>query len=304
MKLNKKIKVNNLLNQLPVEYTYEILNSNLNLEITGINNLIDATESEITWISPKKINKNELLNNTKSKIVLINFFPEKNVEKQLIVTDNPRILYIEILNLLFEKRNIGIISTYSFVNEGAKISENVTIGNFTTIGICEIGKNTIIGNNCNIGDNVIIGDNVVIKSNTNIGFDGFGYERKKDKSFLKFPHLGKVIIGNNVDIGSNTCIDKGTLSNTIIGDGTKIDNLVHIAHNVEIGINTAVIANSMIAGGVKIGNNTWIGPSSSILEKVTIGNNSFIGIASLILKDVPSNEVWVGSPGRFLKNNE
>ncbi len=157
-----------------------------------------------------------------------------------------------------------------------------------------------MGNNV-ILDKTIIGNNVVINPGTVIGSEGFGYQRREDKKLEKFPHFGGVIIEDDVEIGSNTSIDRGTLKNTIIRKGSKIDNLVHIAHNVEIGEYCLIIANSMIGGSAKIKKYSWVAPSASILNGIEIGENSTIGMGAVVVKSVPNNQTWAGVPARPLE---
>ena len=147
-------------------------------------------------------------------------------------------------------------------------------------------------------------NNVTIEHGAVIGSDGYGYSRAKDGTIEHFPHIGGVHIGDNVYIGANTCIDRGSLGDTVIGKGSKIDNLVHIAHNVIIGENVMVIANSMIAGSVNVGlNNSWIAPSASILNQKSIGEGSTVGIGAVVLKDVEAKTVVTGVPARPLKQH-
>ena len=131
--------------------------------------------------------------------------------------------------------------------------------------------------------------------------DGFQYIKDADGGLIKFPHFGNVILEDDVEIANNTCIDRGALSNTIIRKGVKIDNLVHIAHNVEIGENTQVIALSMIAGSVKIGKDCWISPSSCIKNQLTIGDNVLIGMGAVVISDVESDSIMVGNPAKLLR---
>ena len=174
---------------------------------------------------------------------------------------------------------------------GAVISENVRIGN-----------NCIIEPNVFIHPGTVIGNNVYIKACAVIGGNGFGYVKSPDGSFDHVPHFGRVIIEDNVHIGSNTCIDRGSLSDTIIRKGVKIDNLVHIAHNVEIGEHTLVIACAMVAGSVKIGSNAWIAPAASIKNGLTIGSGTTVGMASLVLKSVEDGKTVAGVPAKELGN--
>lgn len=146
------------------------------------------------------------------------------------------------------------------------------------------------------------GNNVVIGEHCSIGRDGYQYVLDESTNkLIKFPHFGNIILEDDVEIGNNVCIARGALSNTILRSGVKVDNLVHIAHNVEIGENTQVIANAMIAGSVKIGKNCWIAPSSSIKNQLTIGDNVLIGMGAVVIKDVESNSVMIGNPAKLLR---
>lgn len=147
--------------------------------------------------------------------------------------------------------------------------------------------------------NVYHGENFKVGENTVIGGDGFGFEKNEKGEYEFFPHFGDVYIGDNVSIGSNTCIDRGTLARTSIGNGVKIDNLVHIAHNVNVGDNCLIVAGSVICGSVKIGEGTYIGANVTIREHLTIGKNCYIGMGSVVTKDIPDGEMWYGNPAKF-----
>ena len=151
---------------------------------------------------------------------------------------------------------------------------------------------------------IIKGDNVTIGKNCTIGSAGFGYLKDYDGTWIRFPHYGNVIIGNNVDIGDNNTITRGTLGDTVIGDGVKTDCGVHIAHNSIIGKNCMFAAHAMVAGSVSMGENCWVGPSSSIINKAKIGKNVFIGIGSNIINDIPDDVVVAGNPAKILRKNK
>lgn len=129
-----------------------------------------------------------------------------------------------------------------------------------------------------------------------IGKDGFGYARQEDGSLIKMPHQSNVIIEKDVEIGAHTCIDRGVSTPTIIGEGTKIDNLVHIAHGVKIGKHCVIVANSVIGGSVEIGDRCFIGIGAMIKNKVKIGNRVVVGMGSVVTKDIPDGETWYGNP--------
>lgn len=179
-----------------------------------------------------------------------------------------------------------------------------------------IGMGAIIGPGCEIDEGVIIEPNVVImnrtrigsfsrvRANSTIGSDGFGFERDDDGTVLRFVHLGRVWIGCNVEIGANTCIARGTLDDTVIEDGAKIDNLVHIAHNVRIGPGAFVIAGAEVSGGCNVGKGAWVGPNACVREKVQIGNGAMVGIGATVLRSIPSGEVHVGNPARPLPKSK
>lgn len=161
------------------------------------------------------------------------------------------------------------------------------------------GKNVRIGVNTVLG-NVRIGHNVKIGTNCSIGLPGFGFAEGVEEK-IRFPHVGFIIIENDVEIGNNVCIDRGALQNTVIKKNTKIDNLVHIAHNVVIEENCTIIAQSMIGGSVHIGRNTWIAPSVCIKNKINIGENCVIGMGAVVIRDVKNGTTVVGNPAKELK---
>ena len=191
--------------------------------------------------------------------------------------------------------NAGVV----FANECPDIVDNVVIISSTPkLDFIKCVNKFFKPNPCN----VIKGDNVVIGEYCSIGRDGYQYILDvSTNKLIKFPHFGNIILEDDVEIGNNVCIARGALSNTILRRGVKVDNLVHIAHNVEVGENTQIIANAMIAGSVKIGKNCWISPSSSIKNQITIGDNVLIGLGAVVIKNVESNCVMIGNPARLLR---
>ena len=190
------------------------------------------------------------------------------------------------------------------VGANAVIEDGVSIGEGAFIGVgCFIGKNTQIGTNVYLNPNVniyketVIGDRVIIHSGAVIGADGFGYVPVNGDIF-KVPQLGKVIIGNNVEIGANTCIDRGTFEETVIADNVKIDNLVQIAHNVKIGENTLVAGLSGIAGSAKVGKNCLVGGMVGISDHIEVGDNVKLGGKTAVVGKVKANGTYFGYPHR------
>jgi UDP-3-O-[3-hydroxymyristoyl] glucosamine N-acyltransferase len=283
------------------------------LEIVGDKNakfnnakpIDEADKNSIIWIKSDKTNKEEIINSTRASFIITDSsFNRQNIslkEKCIIVTDNPKLTFLRIVQAFFtEKINFGIHPS-AIIHQDAKIHKETYIGPHTYIGKCTIGKGTIIYGNCFLYDKVIVGKNVKIHAGTVIGSEGYGYSRNSQGEFEVFPHIGGVIIEDNVDIGANTCIDRGALGNTIIKLGAKIDNLVHIAHNVIVGKHAAVIANAMIGGSVIIDDYAWVAPSASIMNQIHIGEKSTVGLGAVVTKNIPENEVWAGSPAMPIK---
>lgn len=150
---------------------------------------------------------------------------------------------------------------------------------------------------------VKIGCNTIIHSGVVIGTDGFGYFDNEDGLHEKVEHFGGVSIGDNVEIGANTCIDRGTLDDTYIGNNVKIDNLCHIAHNVTIEENSMVIALSMLGGSSTLKKNVYIAPGVMVMNQVTIGERSLAGMGAVVIKDVQNNKVVIGVPAKELREN-
>ena len=256
----------------------------------------------LCWCSDK--NK-ELLPLVKSGTIIISNKIEENYLNSYcnyIIVENPRRTFQEVLSKFFIEKIQAKISETANIDKSVKLGENIFIGENVVIEKnCEIGDNTTIQHNTTIFKDTVIGKDVVIGANNTIGGIGFGYEKDENGDFQLIPHIGNVVLKDNVEIGNNTTIDRAVLGSTILEENVKIDNLVHIAHGVKIGRNSVIIANSMIAGSVKIGENTWVAPSASVLNQKTIGKNSLVGMGAVVLKDVGDNEVVAGSPAKFLK---
>jgi UDP-3-O-[3-hydroxymyristoyl] glucosamine N-acyltransferase len=224
---------------------------------------------------------------------------EGKLSSSHIISENPRLDFAKVLQQFLNKKLIHGIAGSAVIGENVSLGRNVSIGEYSIIGKnVTIGDNTEIRHHVVISDDTVIGCNCLIKSNTVIGEEGFGFERDKDGVPIRIPHLGKVLIGDNVEIGASAVIARGTLDNTFIMDNVKIDDQVFIAHNVQIGSNSMIIANSEISGSTKIGINCWLGPNSSVMNGVTIGDNVFIGLGSVITKSVESNSIIAGNPAR------
>ncbi|MEY3237236.1 MAG: hypothetical protein RI883_1337 [Bacteroidota bacterium] len=295
---------------ISLEQIIRAVNSSIQLsdEIQGINKALAITdvnfnENSIGWCSDKNSHLIENINAGKV-IVSKDIYAEKSVKSSdlvLIPVENPRQAFQKILQAFFyDKPIFGEISQNAVIHESVLYNSlKVSIGpNVVIEKGCELGSNVIIGANTVIKSYTIIHDNCAIGSNCTIGGVGFGYELNENNEYELMPHIGNVLILSNVEIGNNVCIDKAVMGSTIIGEHVKIDNLVHIAHGVEIGKNSLIIANAMIAGSVKIGENVWVAPSASVRQKLEIGNDSMIGLGSVVVKNVNSNTIVAGNPAK------
>jgi UDP-3-O-[3-hydroxymyristoyl] glucosamine N-acyltransferase len=288
------------------------------IKILDIKDLNTSTVNDITFFHSKKYesfalltkalfcittkNLSHLLPDTCNKII---------VENVLMATAKiTKTFYPEAVNDDFDI-NVKIISKTIF-NKKVIFGQNVLVGKNVKIGKnCLIGHNSIlesnvvIGNNCSIGSNVIIRnslikDNVNILDNCVIGKKGFGFFPNKDKNF-RYPHIGIVVIKDNAEIGCGSTIDRGSMSNTIIGKNTYLDNHVHIAHNNKIGDNCIIAGQVGFAGSSTLGNNVMIGGQAGISGHLKVGNNVKIAGGSGVIKSIPDNSKVMGYPAKDLK---
>ena len=306
----------------------------LNVEVNSLNNefqiqdvkdLHSSSENDITFFHSKKYRN--VAKKTEASLCLTT----KALKNELptscksIVVDNVLVSISKITALFYpESINDDFDTTAKNINETKykdKVSfgKNVLIGSNVSIGInCKIGHNTIIENNVVIGDNCSIGSNNVIRNtivknnikildNCVIGKHGFGFFPIQNKN-LRYPHIGIVLIEDNCEIGCGATIDRGSMSNTIIGKNTYLDNQIHIAHNVKIGENSIIAGQVGIAGSSIIGNNVKIGGQAGISGHLNIGNNVEIGGGSGVVRDIPDNTKVMGYPAKnireFLKDNK
>lgn len=300
MKMKNKYYLKDIIDNFHLEY--HIHNLNDHFYFNSLSAILPGDEESLSFISKGRIDKNELLEKTRSRIVVCEYDMNHDIaseyNKTLIQTNDPKLLFSLIGNRFFSTRPKPLIHPSSIIDPEADIAPDVFIGPLCVIGKVKIESGSIIYGNVTLYDNTIIGKNVTINSGTVIGAEGFGYNRMPSGEPIQFPHIGGVIIEDNVDIGSNTSIDRGALSYTHIKKGAKIDNLVHIAHNVVVGEYAYVIANAMIGGSTIIGDKAYIAPSASLRDQIVIGEESLVGMAATVLKSVPSKQIWSGNPAR------
>jgi len=210
-------------------------------------------------------------------------------------TDEARLAFVKAL-LVLER-----LGRFARAERPAEIDPSVVISSGVAIGKnVVIGARTRIEPNVTIADNTRIGEDCWLKSGCVIGEAGFGFERDRDGTPIRMLHFGGVVIGDRVEVGSVTTVCRGTLGPTIVEDDAKIDDHVHVAHNVIIRKKALVIACAELSGGVEVGEAAWVGPNASVLEKVKIGARALVGLAAVVLRDVPEGATVVGNPAREL----
>ncbi len=281
---------------------YEILGEK-NLEINRVYPLKEAVKGDLSfcnYLVPKGL---EMIKESNASIIIASDkLINEEIEipgKTLVFVTNPRLMFMRIFEKFFTPKKAEGIHPTAKIGKSCVIAENVLIKEYVIIGDnVTIGNNSQIYAGVYIWDNVRIGKNVTIHAGSIIGADGFAYERNERGELEKFPHIGGVIIGDSVEIGANTCIDRGTMTDTVIGTGTKIDNLVHIAHNVQIGKNCVIVALSLIGGSTKIGDYSWIAPCACIRDGLSIGKKATVGMGAVVTKNVNDNTIVYGVPAK------
>lgn len=300
MSLNKGITLGELAKKLGAK-----LDGDPEKLVFGLNTLLSAKKDEVSFLARGSFIKD--LKKTKACAVIISKENVKYASCHKIVGENPYLLYAKashIFKNIDEMRISSESSDLTFISSSAKISPSAQIGPFCDIGeeveigedvqigsgvaICssaKIGNKTLIYPNSTIYHSVSIGSDCIIHSGTVIGSDGLGFARD-GKSWMKIEHLGKVLIGDNVEVGANCSIDRGSVGDTCIKDQVKIDNQVHIAHNVNIGRATVIAANTAIAGSTVIGKNCTISGGCGIIDNLTITDSVHITALSLVTKSI------------------
>jgi UDP-3-O-[3-hydroxymyristoyl] glucosamine N-acyltransferase len=289
------------------------------LTFSGIANIEDAGEEDISFLfRPKYFN---YLGRTKAKVLIVSEdAPKTRNDITYIETKNPNLaIHTIISNYFLSKPNLEGINPEAYISPKAKIGKGISIGfnvvisdrvkigdnvkifhNCVLMEDVKIGTGTIIYPNVTIRENCIIGDNVILHSGVVVGSDGFGYTPNEDGTYKKIPQIGNVVIENDVEIGSNTTIDRAALGSTIIRKGSKIDNLVQIAHNVKIGKSTAISAQSGISGSTEVGNYCIFGGQVGLSDHIEITDNVLIGAQSGIPKSITKSGKYFGTPAKEL----
>ncbi len=294
--------------------------------ITEPEQIESAKKSSITFIARRQYLNHWQQSKASAAVLEVSLSeyitPGKN--RAFIVVKNADLAMAKLLNLFApeplrfksEIHHSAVVHETALIGKGVSIGANCYIGadvkisdyavihpNVSVLDCTTIGSHTIIKSGVVISERCVLGTHCILYANASIGTDGFGYRPSKDgKTLVKIPHIGNVIIGNAVEIGSGTCIDRGKFSSTIIGDSTKIDNLVQIGHNCKIGRGCLIAGCVAIAGSVTMGDRVIVAGRAGVRDHVTIGSGAKIGASSSVLKDVVAGQNVLGTPAVAAKD--
>lgn len=292
-----------------------VVEGDSNLKINNYSKIEEGKEGCLTFLANPKYE--HYIYDTQASVVLVrkDFVAERPIKAALIRVDNPYATIAQLLNLVGNLQQIKKgIEEPVYISEGVELPDNIYVGAFSYIAKgAKIGNNVRIYPQCYVGDNVVIGDNVILypgvkiyndcvignncilHSGVVVGSDGFGFA-PENGVYKKIAQIGNVIVEDDVEIGANTTIDRATMGSTIIKAGVKLDNLVQIAHNVEVGEHTVVAAQAGFAGSTKIGDHNMIGGQCGFAGHINVGSNNQFGAQSGISKSVGDNKVLMGYP--------
>lgn len=306
-------------------YTIEEINQVLKGEIVGHTNTLitapeqleEAKETEISFIGNKKYEKFWATSSACVAVVNQDIAIEPGENRAFIKVSNADLAMSQVLEMFAPPTPVFTVNIHptavvdasakiglgTNIGAGAYIGPNVIIGdnvliypNVTILDESTIGNQTTIWSGAVIRERCHIGSHCIIHPNATIGADGFGFRPDPERGLVKIPQIGNVIIGNGVEIGANSCVDRGKFSSTIVGDGCKIDNLVQIGHNSKLGKFCIMAGNSGLAGSVTLGNGVIIGGSASIKDHTVIGDGAIVGAGSGVTGDIPAGKTMLGYP--------
>ncbi|MFA5090718.1 MAG: UDP-3-O-(3-hydroxymyristoyl)glucosamine N-acyltransferase [Candidatus Omnitrophota bacterium] len=287
----------------------------LDVAITGISGIKEARQGEITFLANPKYSP--LLDKTEASAVITSF-DIKSANKPIIRTENPSFAFAKVISLFMpsDTHRIKGIHPTAIIGKGVSLGKDVAIGPYVVIEdeVClgdktvtysgcyigyqtKIGDNVLIYSNVSIRERTVIGNRVIIHSGTVIGSDGFGFASIEGRHH-KIPQIGTVEVGDDVEIGANVTIDRARFDKTVIGCGTKIDNLVQIAHNVEVGENSIIVAQAGISGSTIIGNGVTLAGQAGLVGHITIGDGAVVAAQAGVTKSVPAGVMVSGYPAR------
>jgi UDP-3-O-[3-hydroxymyristoyl] glucosamine N-acyltransferase len=303
---------------MPKECDIESLLSNLGVDyrkkglpqrkiIKGAASIKEATEDELSFCYHEGEKGVSLVSQSKAGVILCKKTLEGLIRQrpgsQIFLLDNPRLVFVQLVKQISANHQKTGVSPNATISKSAKIGFDCYVGDYTVIGDnCEIGDRTVISDRVSLVQNCLIGNDCIIQPGVTIGADGFAFERYQTEELERFPHLKGVRIGNNVEVCANSSIARGSLSDTVIGEGTKLDALVHIAHNVIVGKNCELTAGTIVGGSTTLGDTCWTGLNSTLKDNIKIGKNVLIAAGAAVIHDVQDEDIVAGVPAKSIKS--
>lgn len=299
------LDINSLLTDLGIDYESE---GTIQDDVKRVTSIYDATGNDVAMCYYEGEKGASIISKSNAGVILCTknmqgIVHPKSGRQQFIFVVDPKIALLQIIKKIYKKKALVGISKRAIISQNSKIGID-----------CYIGDNVVIGDNCIIGDKTIIYERVSILQNctignwckiepgVTIGTEGFGFVRYESGELERFPQLGGVRIGNNVEVGANTNIERGALSDTKIGDGTKIDSFVLIGHNASLGKNCIITGGTIVGGSTKIGDMSWTGLNSTLKDRITIGNNVLIASSASVIHNVQDGDIVAGVPAKSIKH--
>jgi UDP-3-O-[3-hydroxymyristoyl] glucosamine N-acyltransferase len=295
--------IRSLLSDLAIDFKSE----GSNIKVRGYASIDDASEQDLAFCRYTGEKAISYISRSKGGVILCKnemqglVYP--NGRQLLIFTDNPRLAFVRAANQMHKQEQLVGVSPRAVISENSSIGSKCYIGDYVVIGDdCSVGDNTVIYDRVSLVQNCIIGDNCLIQSGASLGSDGFAFERYETGKLEKFPHKGYVRLSDNVEIYANCSIARGSLYDTRIGEGTKLDALVHIAHNVSVGKNCELTAGTIIGGSTTVGESSWTGLNSTIKNGIKVGKNVIVASGASVIHDVTDGDIVAGVPARSIKH--
>ena len=296
------------------KYNVSNIDNNYSFFISGVSTALNPVDNTLIFINKNKVEYLEKISAVKEAVIILLYEIEKEKISKIsnsnliIFSKNPRLEYARLLDKILKE--VGYYNTKNYYlkdgyyyDDTLKLGENIIIEPFVRIGNnVEIGNNTIIKSGTIINDNVKIGNNCYIRENSVIGGEGFGIETDTDGKTYRIPHIGGVEIGNNVEVGALTTVCSGTIEKTIVKDYVKIDDHVHVAHNVVLEEGVLIVAGTVIGGSTKIGKNSRTAPNTAIKNGLKIGSNVVMGMSARVNENLPDNIIVTNEKADTLEN--
>lgn len=279
---------------------WEILGDPSDKYFTEAKAIFEASKDSLVWVNPTRRDRQQLVEETKAAVIIcdrtIDITDKLTRNKCFVIVASPKLIYLRIVAALFSTKMKYGIHPSAVIEPEAEIHSETYIGPFTYIGRSRIGKGSIVQGHCHISDGVTIGERVTIDVGAVVGREGFGFAKNEAGKWERFPHIGGVLIHDDVEIGANTCVARGTLGNTELRAGAKIDCHVQVGHNAIVGKGAIIAAFAVISGSSVVGDDAWVAPGAVITDGITIGQGATIGPGAVVLSSISDFAKVVGKP--------